>query len=427
MSKSYRKRSIGEHNLSPDSLALSYGFDPYMSEGAVKPPIFMTSTFVFKSAADGEALFKRLRGENTELGIEYDDLIYTRFNNPSMEVLEDRLTLYDRGEGALAFSSGMAAITTSLITCAKPGSTILHTTPLYGAAEVFIRNFMPSIGVRAFEVDATASEDEIFAKAQKAMAGGPLSVIYTESPANPTNALVDIAAVKRVRDKCFEQTGSRPILMCDNTMTGPIGHQPIRFGADLVLYSLTKYIGGHSDLIAGAAIGADTKIVDEVRKTRNFLGSTLDPHACWLLTRSLETVKLRMDKAFENAKQCADYLNCSDKVSSVLYPGFLKEGDPQKTIFDEQFSSAGSTFSFVLVGGKSAAFRLLDNLQLIKLAVSLGGTESLMCHPSTTTHSGVARDVRERMGISDGLVRFSVGIENIEDLIADLRQAMDKV
>lgn len=427
MSKSYRKRSIGGHNLSPDSLALSYGFDPYMSEGAVKPPIFMTSTFVFKSAADGEALFKRLRGENTELGIECDDLIYTRFNNPSMEVLEDRLTLYDQGEGALAFSSGMAAITTSLITCAKPGSTILHTTPLYGAAEVFIRNFMPSIGVRAIEVGATASEDEIFAEAQKAMAAGPLSVIYTESPANPTNALVDIAAVTRVRDKCFELTGSRPILMCDNTMTGPIGHQPIRFGADLVLYSLTKYIGGHSDLIAGAAIGADKKIVDEVRKTRNFLGSTLDPHACWLLTRSLETVKLRMDKAFENAKQCADYLSCSDKVSSVLYPGFLKEGDPQKIIFDEQFSSAGSTFSFVLVGGKSAAFRLLDHLQLIKLAVSLGGTESLMCHPSSTTHSGVAREVRERMGITDGLVRFSVGIENIEDLIADLRQAMDKV
>ena len=426
MSNSYHKRSIDEHELSPETLALTYGFSPYLSEGAVKPPIFMTSTFVFKSAADGEALFKRLRGENTEPPGGSDDLIYTRFNNPSMEVLEDRLTLYDQGECALAFSSGMAAITTSLLACAKPGSTILHTTPLYGATEVFIRNYMPSIGVKAFEVEATASEDEFMAEARKAMEAGSLSVIYTESPANPTNALVDIAAVSRVRDKCFEQSGVRPILMCDNTMTGPIGHQPIRFGTDLVLYSLTKYIGGHSDLIAGAAIGANREVIDPIRKTRNFLGSTLDPHACWLITRSLETVKIRMDKAFENARICAEFLRDCDDVAKVHFPGFLKDGDPQKAIFDEQFSAAGSTFSFEMIGGKSATFELLDKLQIIKLAVSLGGTESLMCHPSSTTHSSVAEDVRLRMGITDGLIRFSVGIENIDDLLADLRQALKK-
>ncbi len=428
MSKSYRKRSIDDHELSSDTLALSYGFSPYMSEGAVKPPIFMTSTFAFKSAADGEALFKRLRGENIDPATGSDDLIYTRFNNPSMEVLEDRLTLYDQGESALAFSSGMAAITTSLLACAKPGSTILHTTPLYGAAEVFIRNYMPSIGVKAFEVDATASEDEFMVVAEKAMEAGSLSVIYTESPANPTNALVDIAAASRVRDKCFELSGTRPVLMCDNTMTGPIGHQPIRFGTDVVLYSLTKYIGGHSDLIAGAAIGANKEVIDQIRKTRNFMGSTLDPHSCWLITRSLETVKLRMDKAFENAWICAEFLReCDDFVAKVFYPRFLKDDDPQKDIFEEQFSAAGSTFSFDMIGGKSAAFKLLDNLQIIKLAVSLGGTESLMCHPSSTTHSGVAEDVRLRMGITEGLVRFSVGIENIKDLLADLGQALDKI
>ena len=427
VSQSYRNRSIEGHALSPDTLALSYGYDPYLSEGAVKPPVFLTSTFVFKSAADGEALFKKLRGENTDLAVDCNDLIYTRFNNPSMEVLEDRLTLYDEGKSALAFSSGMAAITTSLLACAKPGTTILHTTPLYGAAEVFIRNYMPSIGVKAFEVEATASEEEFLLAAREATEAGTVSVIYTESPANPTNALVDIAAVSRVRDKCHERSGVRPVLMCDNTMTGPIGHRPIRFGTDVVLYSLTKYIGGHSDLIAGAAIGATEEIIDQIRKTRNYLGSTLDPHACWLLTRSIETVKLRMDKAFENARLCAEYLRDCDKVGKVFYPGFLKDGDPQKAIFDQQFTAAGSTFSFDLNGGKSAAFKLLDSLQLIKLAVSLGGTESLMCHPSSTTHSGVERDVRERMGITDGLVRFSVGIENVADLVADLRQAIAKI
>lgn len=427
VSKSYRKRSIDGHEINPDSLAISYGFDPYMSEGAVKPPIFMTSTFLFKSAADGEALFKKLRGEGADLVDNTNDLIYTRFNNPSMEVLEDRLTLYDEGVSALAFSSGMAAITTSLLACAKPGSSILHTTPLYGATEVFIRNYMPSIGVKAFEVNATASEKEIYSEAKKAMAEGSLSVIYTESPANPTNALVDISALSRVKEKCSEQSGVSPSVLCDNTMTGPIGHQPIRFGADVVLYSLSKYIGGHSDLIAGAAIGANKDVVDKIRKTRNFLGSTLDPHSCWLLTRSLETVKLRMEKSFENARICAEYLKSSEKIESVLYPGFLEDGDPQKDIFDQQFTAAGSTFSFYVAGGKLAAFKLLDNLQLIKLAVSLGGTESLMCHPSSTTHSGVALEVRERMGITDGLVRFSVGINHPDDLIADLRQAIEKI
>lgn len=424
--KAYRKRDIGGHALSPESLALGYGFDPFMSEGSIKPPIFMTSTFAFKSARDGEALFRQMAGKREAGDPEEADLIYTRFNNPSMEVLEDRLTLHDSGEAALVFSSGMGAITTSLLACAEAGTTILQTSPLYGASEVFIRNMMPGFGVKSFEVDAWATEEEILDAARRAAKEGPVSVIYTESPANPTNALVDIEACSRVCDTMEKETGRRPILMCDNTMMGPIGHAPLEHGADLALYSLTKYVGGHSDLIAGGAIGSDD-VVAKIRKMRNFLGTTLDAHTCWLLTRSLETVRLRMERAFENARVCAEFLNGHEKIGKVMYPGFLKDGDPQKSVFDRQCKAAGSTFSFDVLGGKEAAFRLLDNLRLVKLAVSLGGTESLMCHPGSTTHSSVPEDVRARIGFTEGLVRFSVGIESADDLIVDLKQALDAV
>ncbi|MEL6258030.1 MAG: cystathionine gamma-synthase family protein [Pseudomonadota bacterium] len=424
--KPYRKRRIGDRSLSPESLALGFGYDPTFSEGSIKPPIFPTSTFAFQSAAEGEALFRQLAGKWEAGDPEEARLIYTRFNNPSMEILEDRLTLYDQADEALVFSSGMGAITTSLLACAKPGSTILHTSPLYGATEVFLRSMLPEWGVRSFEMDAWATEAEILDCARKAAGEGPLSVIYTESPANPTNALVDVRACANVRDVIAKETGTRPVLMCDNTMMGPVGHAPIENGADLVLYSLTKYIGGHSDLIAGAAIGS-SETITAIRRMRNYLGATLDPHTSWLVARSLETVGLRMERAFENAKACATYLRDHPKIERVRFLDFLESGDPQKTIYDEQCKGPGSTFAFDVVGGKDAAFRLLDNLKLIKLAVSLGGTESLMCHPGSTTHSSVDPDIRQRIGFTDGLVRFSVGIENAGDLIADLDQALAAV
>ncbi|QYJ00686.1 cystathionine gamma-synthase family protein [Thalassovita mediterranea] len=424
--KHYRKRKIGEHKLKPESLVMGYGFDPAMSENSIKPPIFMTSTFAFKSARDGEALFRQLAGKRLADDPEEADLIYTRFNNPNMEVLEDRLTLYDAGEMALVFSSGMGAITTALLACAGAGTTILHSSPLYGGTEVFMRSFMPDFGVTPFEMDAWASEEKILERAREAAKTGPLSVIFTESPANPTNALVDIAACKRVADTIEKETGHRPIIMCDNTMMGPIGHLPIKHGADIALYSLTKYIGGHSDLVGGAAIGSEA-VIAKIRRVRNYLGTTLDAHTCWLLTRSLETVRMRMEKAFDNARICAEFLRDHPKIGKVMYPAFLEEGDPQRKVFDEQCEAAGSTFSFDVKGGKEAAFRLLDNLQLVKLAVSLGGTESLMCHPGSTTHSGVDEEIRKRIGFTDGLIRFSVGVEAPEDLLVDLEQALEKV
>ncbi len=424
--KSYRKRKIGEHVLKPESLAMSYGYDPAMSEGSIKPPVFMTSTFAFNSAAEGEALFRRMAGRQLEGDPDDGALIYTRFNNPNMEVLEDRLTLFDGGEDALVFSSGMGAITTALLAMCSPGTTILHTSPLYGASEVFIRNMMPQFGIQSFEVDAWADENALHAAGQRACENGPVSVIYTESPANPTNSLVDIAAAARARDTIAAQTGQRPVLMCDNTMMGPVGHTPLEHGADLVLYSLTKYVGGHSDLIAGGAVGRED-VIAQIRRMRNFLGTTLDSHTCWLLARSLETVGLRMERAFENAGVCARFLRDHPKVSNVRYPAFLEAGTDQRRIFDSQCKAAGSTFSFDVAGGKDGAFRFLDSLQLVKLAVSLGGTESLACHPGSTTHSGVDAAVRERIGFTDGLVRLSVGIEAADDLVADLEQALAAV
>ncbi len=424
--KPYRKRSIGDHQLKPESLVIGYGYDPAMSEGSIKPPVFMTSTFAFNSAAEGEALFRRMAGRQLEGDPDDGALIYTRFNNPNMEVLEDRLTLFDGGEDALVFSSGMGAITTTLLACAKPASTILQTSPLYGASEVFIRNMMPQFGINSFAVDAWAGEAEILAAAREASKLGPVSIIYIESPANPTNTLVDIVACGRVRDAIAAETGVRPILMCDNTMMGPIGNSPLEHGADLVLYSLTKYIGGHSDLIAGGAVG-NGEVIAQIRRMRNFLGTTLDSHTCWLLGRSLETVGLRMERAFENAGVCARFLRDHPKVSNVRYPAFLEAGTDQRRIFDSQCKAAGSTFSFDVAGGKDGAFRFLDSLQLVKLAVSLGGTESLACHPGSTTHSGVDPAVRERIGFTEGLVRLSIGIEAADDLVADLEQALAAV
>ena len=421
--KAYRKREINGRPMRPESLAMGYGYDPHMSEGSIKPPIFQTSTFAFRTAAEGEAIFRAMAGKRQKGDPEDTGLAYSRMNNPSLEVLEDRLTLYDSSEESLVFSSGMAAITTALMAFAKAGSSILYTNPLYGGTEVFIRNMLPDLGVTPVEVDATAGEVDVLERAREAAKKGPLKVIFTETPGNPTNTLVDLEMFARVRDTIAEETGHCPILMCDNTMMGPVGQAPLEFGVDLVLYSLTKYIGGHSDLIAGAVLGSSEHLA-QVRRMRTYIGGVPDPHTCWMLMRSIETVSVRMERAFANAKVCANFLKDHPKVENVRFLDFLGANDPQRAIYDRQCKAAGSTFSFDVKGGKEPAFRVLDNLQLIKLAVSLGGTESLICHPGSTTHSGVPVEARERIGFTDSLLRISIGIENEDDLVADLDQAL---
>ncbi len=420
--KSYRKREVAGHTLSPETQMMSYGYDPKLSEMSIKPPVFLTSTFAFASAEDGAAFFRVTLGQAEEGDPEQAGLMYSRFNNPNMEVLEDRLALYDGADEAAVFSSGMAAISTTLMGLAHAGSVILQSTPLYGGTESLIRKFLPHYGIKSVDFFAGAREDELQAAAEAAMAEGEVSVIYTETPTNPTNDLVDLQACRRIADMIAEKQGKRPWIVVDNTFLGPVGQAPLALGADVVVYSLTKYIGGHSDLIAGSASGTSDAMA-QIRSLRGYLGTNLDPHTCWMLLRSLETVKIRMEAAALGARKVAEYLRDHPKVSRVRYLGFLEKGTRDGDVFHAQSSMAGSTFAFDLADEK-AAFRMLNALQVMKLAVSLGGTETLICHPGSTTHRGVDPELRKRQGFSDGLVRISVGIENPDDLIADLEQAL---
>ena len=247
-------------------------------------------------------------------------------------------------------------------------------------------------------------------------------MIFIETPANPTNGLVDIAMVRRIADNIGEAQDHVPIVACDNTLLGPVFQRPIEHGADISLYSLTKYVGGHSDLIAGAALGSK-KLMNDVRALRGAIGTQLDPHSCWMLSRSLETVSLRMERSADNAAKVAQFLSEHPKVARVHYPPLLPAGDPSRALMERQSGSPGSTFSFEVTGGEAEAFAFLNRLEVFKLAVSLGGTESLICHPATTVHSGLSGEAQREIGITSALIRVSVGIENADDLIADIAQA----
>ena len=252
---------------------------------------------------------------------------------------------------------------------------------------------------------------------------GPIATLYLETPANPTNGLVDIGRARQIADGLSAGERKRPVVIVDNTLLGPLYQTPLAHGADLVVTSLTKYVGGHSDLIAGGCSGAAAAL-DPIRGMRTILGTMCDPHTGWLLMRSLETLKLRMTAAAEGARKVADFLLGHPRVASVWYLGFLPEDHPDRQVFERQCKSAGSTFSFEVKGGEAEAFAVLDKLEVIKLAVSLGGTETLASHPAAMTHSDIPPEEQLRLGITPALIRLSVGIENPDDLIADLDQAL---
>lgn len=410
--------------LHPDTLMLNYGYDPSLSEGAVKPPVFLTSTFVFPTAEDGRDFFDYVAGRKDPPEGQARGLVYSRFNHPNGEIVEDRLAVYEGAEVAVVFSSGMSAITTTLLAFASPGDVILHSQPLYGGTETLLGRTLAKLHIGAVGFDEGLDEENIQAAAKRAIGAGRVAVVLIETPANPTNSLVDIALLKRVCDVIGEQQGHRPLLVCDNTLLGPVFQRPLQHGADISLYSLTKYVGGHSDLVAGAAVGS-AALMREIRLLRSAIGTQLDPHSCWMLGRSLETLGLRMERANANATSAAAFLQAHPKVESVAYLPFHPDGSAQAELFKAQCSGAGSTFSFDIVGGQPAAFRFLNALQIFKLAVSFGGTESLASHPASTTHSGVPAAVRERIGVSEGTVRLSIGIEHPDDIVADLASALD--
>ncbi len=411
--------------MHPESLMMTYGYKPELSEGAVKPPIFQTSTFVFKTAQEGKAFFEiayglREKGRNEELG-----LIYSRINNPNLEILEDRLCLWDKAEQCAVFESGMSAISTVLLEFLKPGDLLLYSLPTYGGTDHFINHFLKEIGVDSIGFRPDHNINEIIKMVEETGKSDKLALIYIETPANPTNVLIDIEMCKEVANH-FGTSEKQVYLATDNTYMGPLWSHPLQLGADLVIYSATKYIGGHSDLIAGAVLG-NSEVISRVKTLRTFLGNMASPHTCWLLLRSLETLKVRMEQQARNAQEIAKFLKQHPKISKVHYLGCLEESSKSFEIYKRQYSSPGAMIAFEIQGKEREAFQFLNHLKLIKLAVSLGSTESLVQHPATMTHTGLCPDLKKKIGITEGLVRLSVGVENYEDLIADIDYALDKI
>lgn len=415
-----------EHEFSPESLMMSYGYKPSLSEGAIKCPIFQTSTFVFKNAEEGKAFFEVAYGLRNKNETEEQGLIYSRINNPDLEILENRLSLWDKSGDCAVFESGMSAITTVLMEFLKPGDLLLHSSPVYGGTDHFIKHFLPIWGVHVLSFKAGESEEVILQHLESSGKMDKLKMIYIETPANPTNALIDIAMCKRIATK-FSTDTSRVTIAVDNTYMGPLWQHPLEHGADFSIYSATKYIGGHSDVIAGAVCGSAEDIV-RIKTLRTFLGNMAGPWTGWLLLRSLETLKVRMEQQAANAEKTAAWLQHHPKVEKVYYLGLIDENDPVNyDIYRRQYSSPGAMLSFDIKGGEKEAFAFLNHLRLIKLAVSLGSTESLAEHPDTMTHAGVDPDHKKEMSITSKLIRLSIGVENVDDLIFDIGQALDKI
>ncbi len=414
------------HTFQPESLMMSYGYKPELSEGAIKCPIFQTSTFVFKNAEEGKAFFELAYGLREKGAREEQGLIYSRLNNPDLEILENRLTLWDRAEDCAVFESGMSAISTVFLEFLKPGDLLLYSNPLYGGSSHFIQHVLTKFGIDVMEFAADQTEAEIIDLVKRSGKAGRLGMIYIETPANPTNTLFDIRRCRNVAD-FFDAGGNRSLVAVDNTYLGPLWQHPLQCGADLALYSATKYIGGHSDVIAGACLGSK-ELIKRIKGLRTFLGNMAGPWTGWLLMRSLETLHVRMERQAANAALLAGFLKDHPKVENVHYLGLLTPADgDQYRIYHAQCLSPGAMLSFGIKGGEKEAFTFLNHLKLVKLAVSLGSTESLVQHPATMTHAGIPHDEKIRLGITDNLVRLSAGVENAGDLIWDLGQALDKV
>ena len=420
MSEQYHT-DIAGHELSPESLMMGYAYRPEWSEGALKSPIFQTSTFAFTSAAEGKRYFEMAQGLVEPTDDEPMGLIYSRLNNPDLEILEHRLTLWDGAEQSLVFASGMAAITSTLLTFVEPGSVLVYTAPIYGGTDHFIHHILPRFHVRAVEWRHGMSVDEVASE----VGDDSLAAILMETPANPTNHLFSISAAKDLADRYRTEENPAPV-MVDNTFLGPMFQHPLEHGADIVLYSATKYIGGHSDLIAGAALGS-TELMARVAETRTILGTMATPLTGWLMMRSLETLSLRMTRQMESAQKVAAYLADHPKVAKVSYLGLLTSEDDGYDIYTEQCGGPGAMISLWVEGGEPEAFRFLDALQLAHLAVSLGSTETLAQHPASMTHAGVDPEDKIRLDVTDALVRLSVGVENPDDIIADLDNAFKAI
>lgn len=401
----------------PPTAVLTRGFDPRLSVGSARPAVFRSSTYVFSSPEAAERAFAIALGRSRPAEGESVDLIYSRLSHPNAEILEDQLVpLEKNAEAAAVFNSGMAAISTLFLGLCPVGSAFVYTTPIYGGTQHLIHQFLEPLGIRGVPVPAGDAR----AMAQ-AMADTPeLRLVFIETPANPTLVMTDILAAVRAAQG---RGGVRPRIAVDNTFMGPVFQQPLSLGADLSVYSATKYLAGHSDILAGAVMSADPTLIASLRGLRAILGNILQPDECWILGSRLPTVELRMSRQSKNAARIVPHLAEHPKVLRAYYPDQFPDAE-QCRIRDAQCSFPGAVFALDLAGGRSAAFDFLRRLRIAKNAVSLGGVETLACHPRTTTHSEMSADELERYGIGEGLVRVSVGVEDHRDLLREFVEAL---
>jgi cystathionine beta-lyase/cystathionine gamma-synthase len=406
-------------NVRPNTAVLTRGFDPALSVGSARPAVFRTSTYVFSSPEAAERAFNVVSGRETAEPGERVDLIYSRFNHPNAEISEDQVTPLEPGAaGAAVFNSGMAAIMTAILSFAEPGDEIIYTTPLYGGTQHLVHEFLEPFGIKGIAVQAGATDalDQAIASAANP------AIVLIETPANPTMTMTDI---RRAVDAAAKRSGRRPLVMVDNTFLGPAFQHPLALGADITLYSATKYFSGFSDVIAGVALARDPAHIAKMKGRRGLFGNILPPDECWLLDSRLPTVILRMNRQSKNAQRIAEKLVGHLKLVKVYYPTLFDDPEQIRIRF-AQCDFPGGLFSIELKGGKAAAFDFLRHLRIGKNAVSLGGMETLVCHPKTTTHSSNTADELQQAGITDGLVRVSVGVEDWRDLLADFEQALEK-
>jgi cystathionine beta-lyase/cystathionine gamma-synthase len=406
-------------DLHPRTAVLTRGFDPSLSFGSARPAVFRSSTYAFASPEAAERAFAITTGKIRPADGERADLIYSRFSHPNAEILEDQIVpLEADATDAAVFNSGMAAIMTAFVTFARPGSTIVYTTPLYGGTTGLIHNFLEPFGIRGIPAPSGdgAAIDRAIRDAKHC------SIVFLETPANPTLIMTDIeraaATAKHHPDK--------PVIMVDNTFLGPVFQHPLQLGADIALYSATKFLSGFSDMVAGVAIAKSSDMIQKIRSRRGMFGNILQPDECWMLDGRLPTVALRMNRQSKNAQRIAEALVGHKLLSGVIYPTLFTDAE-QKRIFEKQCAYPGSLFSVEFKGGKEAAFEFLRHLRIARNAVSLGSVETLVCHPKSTTHSGMSDTELAESGVTDGLVRISVGIEDWRDLLADFEQALAAV
>lgn len=411
------------HGVHPSTAVLTRGFDPRLSVGSARPAVFRSSTYVFSSPEAAERAFAIALGKVEAKPGEDVDLIYARLNHPNAEILESQIVPLEPGAtGAVIFNSGMAAISTLLLAFCGPGGAIVHTTPLYGGTTHLLHQVLLPLGMRAVAVPAGDT-----AAMTAAIRDTPdLRVVFVETPANPTLVMSDIrAAVDAAATAVTLHAGApRPVVVVDNTFLGPIFQHPLSLGADLTVYSATKYLAGFSDMLGGVVLTSTPEQLAALRGYRAMLGNILQPDECWLLDGRLPTVALRMNRQSKTAARLAEALAAHPAVERMHYPSLFTDPE-QIRIRDAQTSYPGAVITLELRGGKPAAFEFLRRVRIARNAVSLGGVESLTCHPATTTHSEMSPEELEAAGVTPGMVRLSIGVEDRRDLLADFQQALD--